>query len=149
MTYNIYSQKNLWTLRTGPIMFCCFNCCCQNSSPFCTYTPQSLLVRVNGGFRGLMSAKRFDKFVVGYGNTRSMMYARSHLVEACNYLSCVFGVYVFLSASLYFSKRGAYWDRLHRDVVVVVRWLVGRWLVVTRVHCGQTVHPRPIVTMEH
>jgi len=26
--------------------------------------------------------------------------------------------------------------------------LVG-WLVVTRVHCGQTVHPRPIVTMEH
>ena len=45
----------------------------------------------------------------------------------------------FLSASLYFSKRGAYWDRLCRDVV-------GRWLVVTRVHCGQTVHPRPIVT---
>ena len=49
----------------------------------------------------------------------------------------------FLSASLYFSKRGAYWDRLCRDVVG--RWLVG-WLVVTRVHCGQTVHPRPIVT---
>jgi len=49
----------------------------------------------------------------------------------------------FLSASLYFSKRGAYWDRLCRDVV-------GRWsLVVTRVHCGQMVHPRPIVTMEH
>ena len=47
----------------------------------------------------------------------------------------------FLSASLYVSKRGAYWDRLCRDVV-------GR-LVVTRVHCGQTVHPRPIVTMEH
>ena len=33
-------------------------------------------------------------------------------------------------------------DRLCRDVV-------GRWLVVTRVHCGQTVHPGPIVTMEH
>ena len=31
---------------------------------------------------------------------------------------------------------------------LVVGWLVG-WLVVTRVHCGQTVHPRPIVTMEH
>jgi len=53
----------------------------------------------------------------------------------------------FLSASLHFSKRCAYWDRLCRDVVG--RWLVGRWLVVTRVHCGQTVHPRPIVTMEH
>jgi len=52
-----------------------------------------------------------------------------------------------LSASLYVSKRGAYCDRLCRDVVG--RWLVGRWLVVTRVHCGQTVHPRPIVTMEH
>ena len=39
-----------------------------------------------------------------------------------------------LSTSLYFSKRGAYWDRLCRDVV-------GRWLVVTRVHRGQTVHP--------
>jgi len=56
----------------------------------------------------------------------------------------------FLSASLYVSKRGAYWDRLCRDVVG--RWLVGRWslvgwLVVTRVHCGQTVHPRPIVTI--
>ena len=47
----------------------------------------------------------------------------------------------FLSASLYVSKRGAYWDRLCRDVV--------GWLVVTHVHCGQTVHPRPIVTMEH
>ena len=54
----------------------------------------------------------------------------------------------FLSASLYVSKRGACWDRLCRDVVG--RCLVGRWsLVVTRVHCGQTVHPRPIVTMEH
>jgi len=53
----------------------------------------------------------------------------------------------FLSASLDVSKRGAYWDRLCRDVVG--RWLVGRLLVVTRVHCGQTVHPRPIVTMEH
>ena len=31
----------------------------------------------------------------------------------------------FLSASLYFSKKGAYWDRLCRDVVG--RWLVG-WL---------------------
>jgi len=30
----------------------------------------------------------------------------------------------FLSASLYVSKRGAYWDRLCRDVVG--RWLVGR-----------------------
>ena len=33
---------------------------------------------------------------------------------------------VFLSASLYVSKRGAYWDRLCRDVVG--RWLVD-WLV--------------------
>jgi len=47
----------------------------------------------------------------------------------------------FLSASLYVSKRGAYWDRLCRDVVGL--------LVVTRMHCGQTVHPRPIVTIEH
>ena len=32
---------------------------------------------------------------------------------------------------------------------LVVGWLVD-WLVVTRVHCGQTVHPRPtIITMEH
>jgi len=32
----------------------------------------------------------------------------------------------------------------------VVGWsLVGWSLVVTRVHCGQTVHSRPIVTMEH
>ena len=51
--------------------------------------------------------------------------------------------HILLSASLYLSKRGAYLDRLCRDVV-------GRWsLVVTRVHCGQTVHPMPIVTMEH
>ena len=34
---------------------------------------------------------------------------------------------VFLSASLYVSKRGAYWDRLCRDVV-------GRWLVVGCCH---------------
>ena len=32
----------------------------------------------------------------------------------------------------------------------LVDWsLVGWSLVVTRVHCGQTVHPRPIVTVEH
>jgi len=33
---------------------------------------------------------------------------------------------ILLSASLYVSKRGAYLDRLCRDVVG--RWLVGRWL---------------------
>ena len=54
-----------------------------------------------------------------------------------------------LSASLYVSKRGAYWDRLCRDVVGRCLLVVGWSLVVTRVHCGQTVHPRPIVTMEH
>ena len=32
---------------------------------------------------------------------------------------------------------------------VVTSLVVGWSLVVTRVHCGQTVHPRPIVTMEH
>ena len=51
-------------------------------------------------------------------------------------------LYHFLSASLYVSIRG-------RWSLVVGRWLVVGWLVVTRVHCGQTVHPRPIVTMEH
>ena len=37
--------------------------------------------------------------------------------------------WLFLSTSLYVSKRGAYWDRLCRDVVgwLVVGWLVG-WL---------------------
>ena len=34
------------------------------------------------------------------------------------------------------------------EIGCVVTSLVG-WLVVTRVHCGHTVHPRPIVTMEH
>ena len=36
-------------------------------------------------------------------------------------LKIVFFAISFLSASLYFSKRGAYWDRLCRDIV-------GRWL---------------------
>ena len=35
------------------------------------------------------------------------------------------------------------------EIGCVVTSLVVGWLVVTRVHCGQTVHPRPIVTMEH
>jgi len=35
------------------------------------------------------------------------------------------------------------------EIGCVVMSLVVDWLVVTRVHCGQTVHPRPIVTMEH
>jgi len=65
-----------------------------------------------------------------YGWKTGNSYHTSHLTP-----------HILLSASLYFSKRGAYWDRLCRDVV--------GWLVVTRVHCGQTVHPRPIVTMEH
>ena len=63
-------------------------------------------------------------------------------LSCCGLQTFLFLIVLFLSASLYFSKRGAYGDRLCRDVV-------GRWLVVTRVHCGQTVHPRPIVTMEH
>jgi len=32
---------------------------------------------------------------------------------------------------------------------LVVGWLVVGWLIVMREHCGHTVHPRPIVTMEH
>ena len=39
------------------------------------------------------------------------------------YSASFFSVFPFLSASLYVSKRGAYWDRLCRDVVG--RWLVG------------------------
>ena len=35
------------------------------------------------------------------------------------------------------------------EIDCVVTSLVVGWLVVTRVHCGQTVHPRPIVTKEH
>jgi len=35
------------------------------------------------------------------------------------------------------------------EIGCVVTSLVVGWLVVTGVHCGQTVHPRPIVTMEH
>jgi len=35
------------------------------------------------------------------------------------------------------------------EIGCVVTSLVSWSLVVTRVHCGQTVHPRPMVTMEH
>jgi len=35
------------------------------------------------------------------------------------------------------------------EIGCVMTSLVVGWLVVTRGHCGQTVHPRPIVTMEH
>jgi len=48
----------------------------------------------------------------------------------------------FLSASLMLVKEALI------EIGCVVTSLVG-WLVVTRVHCGQTVHPRPVVTMEH
>jgi len=65
----------------------------------------------------------------GQGHTRPKL-----ALEACQW-------HHFLSASLYFSKRGTYWDRLCRDVIC--------WLVVTLVHCDQKVHPRPVVTMEH
>ena len=44
----------------------------------------------------------------------------------------------FLSASLYVIEIGC-----------VVTSLVVGWLSRTCMHCGQTVHPRPIVTMEH
>jgi len=84
--------------------------------------------------RNSVTGPRKKKETKQYGNSKLHCFIKQLLL--------------FLSASLYVSKRGAYWDRLCRDVVG--RWLVGRWsLVVTRVHCGQTVHPRPIVTMEH
>jgi len=50
-------------------------------------------------------------------------------------------ILLLLSASLYFSK----------EALIEIGCVVTS-LVVTRVHCGQTpqtVHPRPIVTMEH
>ena len=81
-------------------------------------------------------------------NTRSSAVAKKPRDASClsgvsfNSIHYVKRNLLLLSASLYFGKGGAYWHRLCRDVV-------GRWLVVTRVHCGQTVHPRPIVTMEH
>ena len=59
--------------------------------------------------------------------------------------SCQFVAKPFLSASLYTLVKEAL---IEIGCVVTSRSLVG-WLVVTRVHCGQTVHPRPIVTMEH
>ena len=72
-------------------------------------------------------------------------YCKSHQSKTWRFIRLVkwlvFIGNLLLSASLYVSKRGAYWDRLCRDVV--------GWLVVMRVHCGQSVHPRPIVTMEH
>ena len=49
----------------------------------------------------------------------------------------------FLSASLTLVKEALI------EIGCVVTSLVVGWLVVTRVHCGQTVYPRPIVTMEH
>ena len=60
---------------------------------------------------------------------------------------CQMHFFSFLSASLYFSKRLK--ETLIEIGCVVTSLVVDRWLVVTRVHCGQTVHPRPIVTMEH
>jgi len=59
-----------------------------------------------------------------------------------------FSLLLLLSASLYVSNEAL----IEIGCVVtslVVGWLVGWSLVVTRVHGGQTVHPRPIVTMEH
>jgi len=92
------------------------------------YWKQPTSIRYRGRVRGseptLAAGQLFSSSQLHYQTTQTVL------------------VLVFLSASLYFSKRGAYWDRLCRDVV-------GRWLVVTRVHCDQTVHPRPIVTMEH
>jgi len=52
--------------------------------------------------------------------TLRLMMVTTQITRTYNQVSC------FLSASLYVSKRGAYWDRLCRDVVG--RWLVGRWL---------------------
>ena len=49
----------------------------------------------------------------------------SRLAAALTDILCqlMFTMFGFLSVSLYFSKRGAYWDRLCRDVV-------GRWSLV-------------------
>ena len=54
---------------------------------------------------------------------------------------------VLLSASLYVSKRGAYWDRLCRDVVGrwLVGWLVGRWSLVGWLSRACTVAKRCIL----
>ena len=51
----------------------------------------------------------------------SLLHGVWHSVSFCVQNFKMLLVTDFLSASLYFSKRGAYWDRLCRDVV-------GRWL---------------------
>ena len=96
---------------------------------------------------GCMAAIRFSDYFVPLGLSFRLMYRthtfflwRMHGTERrTDMRSHVSAIIVEYDSRD--NKRGAYWDRLCRDV--------GRWLVVTRVHCGQTVHPRPIVTMEH
>ena len=68
------------------------------------------------------------KFIVSYScPTKHLCRFPSKLVRSVTRIIlytmevAVQQLYVFLSASLYFSKRGAYWDRLCRDVV-------GHWL---------------------
>ena len=57
--------------------------------------------------------------------TKYAMIVANYACSKQNWLACgcSFRCLAFLSASLYVSKRGAYWDRLCRDVVG--RWLVG------------------------
>jgi len=57
---------------------------------------------------------------------------------------------LFLSASLYhFMLVKEALIEIGCVVTSLVGWSLVGCLVVTRVHCGQTLHPRPIVTMEH
>ena len=66
--------------------------------------------------KSLRDVTRILCFVTTMNLPRALQVYSTVFVKKCMRLH-------FLSASLYFSKRGAYWDRLCRDVVG--RWLVG------------------------
>ena len=69
-----------------------------------------------------------------------VLHADVHGLDGQFYGTVVLRYGTFLSASLYFSTV--------KEALIEIGCVVMP-LVVTRVHCGQTVHPRPIVTMEH
>ena len=118
--------KNVWCFLTQ--QFNCCTCAARCAAALSCWNTKSLpdTLRIAYHLPSRSSSKQVSKRY-----HQNFLLCNNNELTACiadlfnSFSEEVYAV-AFLSASLYVSKIGAYWDRLCRDVVG--RWLVGRWL---------------------
>ena len=121
--YSWRRRQSMAPLSLSSFVIVIVDVACQSSATHACVDRRQLMIMASSvsyhGYYQLFSFARYVIFLVFEHLYSSQVVAKNKnekKIQKTNILFLVFS----LSASLYFSKRGAYWDRLCRDVV-------GRW----------------------